>query len=568
MAARPEELYTNYDDYYEKVTRNARWLIFAAVGVTLLAFEKIDYTAVAIVGILGLFNVIRYLKPLHRYRFFASKLINLAIDTIFILTLINISGGLSSPYVFLLIIPIMSSVFWYGVKGVSTVVLIELAGLGASTLVTIPTLLPVEAFARSTGIKIATLLIAAFVAERFTVVERGHRLQTTELYKQVEGERQKLLTLINSLAEAVVAVDDDEQITMYNAAALDLLNTNVDISGRKFDELFPLKNEDDESVNVIEASKRTEGTGIYRSRDLLYPPSEGGNMNIEVSVAPIRPSYTSLGTPTGESGYILILRDITKVKTLEEQRDEFVSVISHELKTPVAVAEANISTALVPKFAPPNKQTLKLLEEAHEKIIFLGELIKDLTVLTKVEQQAVKLTFEHIDPVAVAKEAAHDFEEEAENKGLKLKIAAAAKLPKVLSSEDLVREVLQNLISNGLKYTQEGSVTINVERARERKGGVLFAVKDTGIGIGPSDRKKIFEKFYRAEDYRTKHIRGTGLGLYLVKKIADRMNAKLWFESKAGKGTTFFFELPPQSGQKEDHPKMVESEAKHLVETL
>lgn len=555
-----------YDVYYETVTRNARWLIFAAAAVTLLAAQNIDLLAVGIVVVLGLYNVIRYIKPLHRIRFFASKAINLVIDTIFITTLVNISGGLTSPYVFLLIIPIMSSVFWYGVRGVSIVVGVELLSLATVTILDIPTLFPTD-YIRGTGIKLVTLLIAAFVAERFTVVERGHRQRTMQLYTEVEGERQKLLTLINSIAEAVVAVDDEGKVTLYNAAALNLLNTNVDISGQEIQGLLPLKDPKGKQLDIIAESQRASGAGIYRNRDLTYA-TEQGVINVEVSVAPIKPSYSSIGTRMAETGFILVLRDITRVKTLEEQRDEFVSVISHELKTPVAVAEANLSTALLDKYAPGNKEAVKMLTEAHDKIVFLGELIKDLTALTKVEQQALKLNFEHVDAVQIAKEVVGDYEKEASDKGLKLKVEAKGKLPKLLSSEEFIREVLHNLISNGLKYTQKGSVTVYVEPGVKNTSGVVFRVKDTGIGIGSSDQKKIYEKFYRAEDYHTKHIRGTGLGLYLVKKIVDRLNAKIWFESELGKGTTFFFELPPTSGHKEDHPKVVESEAKHLVETL
>lgn len=572
MAKKIEDVIQKYDEYYETVTRNTRWLIFAAAMVTVLAVENIDLLAVSIIGVLGLYNIIRYLPPFKNIWFFYSKANTLIIDTVFVVTLVNISGVLQSPYIVLLIIPVMSSVFWYGIKGMTIVILVELLAIGGAAFISLPTFLPID-YIRGGGIKIVTLLIAAFMAERLTVVERGHRKEATDLYNEVEDERQKLLTLIHSMAEPVIAVDEEGKVTLYNAAALELINTNEDITDKTLNKILPFRekkpdDEEDRAINVLEEAKKTPGAGIYHNRDLVYGSSDQGTLNIEVSVAPIRPVDSVIHRRASREGYIIILRDITKVKTLEEQRDEFVSVISHELKTPVAVAEADLSTLLMPDYAPKEEKPLQLLEDAHEKVIFLGELIKDLTILTRVEQQAIKLEFEHLDPSEVTEEVVNEFQDEAKQKDLDIKVDIKKNLPKVLSSPDFVKEVLQNLISNAIKYTEKGTVNVSVEKSIKRPGGIVFKVQDSGIGISASDQKKIFEKFFRAEDYKTKHIRGTGLGLYLVKKIADRLNAKIWFESKLKQGTTFYFELPPHSERKEDHAKVVEAEATHLVENI
>lgn len=561
-----DESPVKYDVYYERVAKHVRWMVVAVAATTLFLSQALNLVIVSILTFVALYNITRQFPSLKKLSFFTSKSINLAIDTVFVVAVVGLSGALDSPMILLLVLPVIFSVFWYGIRGIVSILALLVVFLELVPVIGVEVAgfdLPGTSF-----IHIASIAIVAYAAERLTYVERGHRQRTTELYTQVEGERQKLLTLINGIAEIVIAVDRDDKISLYNAAALELLNTNDDIGSKNFNELLPLNDKDGNSVDILSEAKKAEGPGIYHNRDLIYKDAEAGNINIEVSVAPIKPSYTSLGTKTSESGFILVLRDITKVKTLEEQRDEFVSVISHELRTPVAVVEANLSTVLLPKMAPKDPKVKNMLQEAHEKIVFLGELIKDLTALSRVEQQAIKLNFERFDAVELAKSVISTFDAEARNKNIKLELNSEPKLPKVLSSPDFVQEVLQNLVSNAIKYTEEGTVTISVGKATKLSGGVAFNVSDSGIGISRQDQKKIYQKFFRVEDYKTKHVRGTGLGLYLVKKITDRLGAKLWFDSELGKGTTFYFELPPQGGKREDYSKVVESEAKHMIETL
>ncbi len=360
---------------------------------------------------------------------------------------------------------------------------------------------------------------------------------TTAPVEAGEDERQRLLALINSLTDAVIAVNRESLITLYNGAVLDLLNTNADLKSRYIDTVMPLVTEKDTIISLAELTGPQ--SGITKRDDLVYVTNEGNRVNIDLTISPIRtfnPKH-----PQGD-GYILVMRDVTRSKSLDQQRDEFISVVSHELRTPLAIAEANISTALLPKFGPFKPETAELLNQAHKNAVFLADLIKDLTTLARAEQGNLLLDIKPVKPANLIESLASDYRAQAEAKGLKL-IAQPNDLSPIETSEYRLREILQNFLVNALKYTPKGSITVGVTKSPTRDSGLVFSVKDTGIGISSSDKQHIFEKFYRSEDYRTRSTGGTGLGLYIAHKLAERLNGRIWFESKLNKGATFFLEV-------------------------
>jgi two-component system, OmpR family, phosphate regulon sensor histidine kinase PhoR len=163
-------------------------------------------------------------------------------------------------------------------------------------------------------------------------------------------------------------------------------------------------------------------------------------------------------------------------------------------------------------------------------------------------------------------QVAIDFEAQAKQKDLPIRVIIAPDTPSVLSTEHHIREILQNYMNNALKYTQKGHVTLKAEPTRT--GGVLFSISDTGVGISATDQQHLFTKFYRAEDYRTRETGGTGLGLYLCLELAQRLNAKVWCESVINTGSTFFLEVPPFSRLERDHGKVMEAQVSSLVDQL
>jgi signal transduction histidine kinase len=244
---------------------------------------------------------------------------------------------------------------------------------------------------------------------------------------------------------------------------------------------------------------------------------------------------------TGQRGFVLMLRDITSEKSLEEERDEFISVVSHELRTPIAIAEGNLSNAeLIAKKSHGSDPIKKALQEAHNQVLFLADLINDLSTLSRAERGQLVVDAEEIDVAHLISELGESYGHSASEKGLKLTTKTSGN-PKLLTSRLYVREVLQNFITNSIKYTESGSVHV---LAKPTKNGVIFEVSDTGIGISKQDQKRVFEKFFRSEDFRTRSTNGTGLGLYVTAKLARLLKANISLQSKLNEGSVFTIQIP------------------------
>jgi signal transduction histidine kinase len=236
------------------------------------------------------------------------------------------------------------------------------------------------------------------------------------------------------------------------------------------------------------------------------------------------------------------MRDITHEKSLEEERDEFISVVSHELRTPIAITEGNISNAqFVANKSKADAVIQDALKQAHEQIMFLASMVNDLATLSRAERGKLNVDIEPIDIYALFKDLTASYEPQAKVRKLAFKTDIKGAPHQLKSSKLYVREILQNFITNAIKYTDKGTVTVSAEVAPK---GITFAVSDTGIGISKSDQEKVFDKFFRSEDFRTRKTNGTGLGLYVTMKLARLIHAEIDLHSELNKGSTFTIFIP------------------------
>ena len=351
-----------------------------------------------------------------------------------------------------------------------------------------------------------------------------------------ELEHERLTSLIGSMADGVIAVDDHTKVVLYNGAALSILDVNGNMTGRALKRVLPLYDQNSQPVDV---HRLIEDTKIpTTNRDYLLHYADGSKINLYLSIAPV---YLGYGAE-GDRGYVLLLRDITHEKSLEEERDEFISVVSHELRTPIAITEGNVSNAqFIAERSGDIGEIRKALDSAHEQILFLSGLVNDLSTLSRAERNVLKVEVEDINPHKLVTELAADYREEAAAKGLELKTDLDPHLEVLKSSKLYCREILQNFITNAIKYTEHGSVTIGAASAAK---GVRFTVSDTGIGITRGDQEKIFDKFFRSEDYRTRASTGTGLGLYVTIKLSRLLHAEISVSSELNHGSTFTVFIP------------------------
>jgi PAS domain S-box-containing protein len=349
-------------------------------------------------------------------------------------------------------------------------------------------------------------------------------------------EHERLLSLVNSMADGVIAVDEHVRIVLYNAAALNILDSNSSMVGKSLGEfLHPIESKR-KPVDILQVVLDTKLPTVNRDYHLRY--GDGSYINLFLSITPVHLGFGK----QGQGGFVLLLRDITREKSLEEERDEFISVISHELRTPIAIAEGNISNAQFSADHGQDAASLRVdLEQAHNQILFLADLINDLSTLSRAERGKLTLEVEPINVHDLVTELASNYMGQAHAKQLSLDTRLHPHLELLYSSKLYVREVLQNFITNAIKYTEHGSVII---AAKPGDDGVIFEVIDTGIGISKSDQERVFDKFFRSEDYRTRKTNGTGLGLYVTIKLARLLQADIDIESELNHGSTFTIRIP------------------------
>lgn len=351
-------------------------------------------------------------------------------------------------------------------------------------------------------------------------------------------DHERLNSLINSMADGVIAIDEQQRIVVFNGAALNILDVNTTLTDKPLSSVLKIVDKNKQPVDVQRLVLETKTP--MSSRDYLLQYPDNSAINLYLSVAPVHLGFGRRGA--GLQGHVVLLRDITREKSLEEERDEFISVVSHELRTPIAISEGNVGNALyVAEKTNSSKDIINALKQAHDQILFLSDMINDLSTLSRAERGKLNVDVEPINVHELLSSLSETYKPEAEAKGLMLTAEIDPNLELLYSSKLYVREVLQNFVTNAIKYTEQGTVTMG---AQAKPNGVSFYVRDTGIGISKADQERVFDKFFRSEDFRTRKNNGTGLGLYVTMKLARLIHAEIYVDSELNKGSVFTIFIP------------------------
>lgn len=459
---------------------------------------------------------------------------------IYLLTAIDLASGFAALWVLLITV----TAIWFSWRGfwvgTGSFVILATVAIVTGTLSDLQLAAAIETV-------IVTCILAYCVVVTLRLALHDQR-ELDRSHAQAALQRDRTTTLMNNLADAVISTNYNGTITLYNAATLNLLDTNKSLEGKNIDNVLNLTDVDGAAVSLADALIETRAVTI---RDDLQTKISGELTRIEATYAPIRRTYS--GKVKEGSGYIIILRDVTKTKSLEEERDEFISVVSHELRTPITIAEGTVSNAQLmlsrDDIAP--QKIAAAVDMAHEQIVFLAKMVNDLSTLSRAER-GVSDEPELIDINQLAGALYTEYQSEASAKGLAFNLKVPAGVGSVYASQLYLKELLQNFITNAIKYTNDGSITLEVIPLKQRR--VMFAVHDTGVGISKADQKSIFEKFYRAEDYRTRETNGTGLGLYVATKLARKLATTINIKSRLNHGSTFSIIMPLSERAPKDRP--------------
>ena len=443
-------------------------------------------------------------------------------------------SGITSPFLILWTLLMFSAYSYYPKRGfmVSTVCL--------AITIMINVLLWQQPTIENFTYGIIAIIVIYYVSSIIIKTVESNEVERAELNTAKAKEilqRDQALTIINNLTNAVFSTDMDGIIRVYNAASLSLLDTNKSLDGHFIDEVLPLSDQKNNKISLFEEFKRLKT--VVRRDDLNFTFGDGEEMRLEVTYSPIRSNFNQSAKNTTYDGFIVIFSDITKAKSLEEERDEFISVASHELRTPITIAEGTISNVQV-MIDHPDITTAMLKDSinvAHDQIMFLANMVNDLSALSRAERTTEE-DEEDIDVKELAHKMIDKYSDDAKAKKLHLNLDLAPTVKTIHVNRLYIEELLQNLFTNAIKYTKKGSVSLIIERKPKK---TKFSVKDTGIGISKSDQTKIFAKFYRSEDYRTRETGGTGLGLYVSAKLAQKLGTKISLISRLNLGSTFSF---------------------------
>ena len=369
--------------------------------------------------------------------------------------------------------------------------------------------------------------------------------------------------VLNSIDEGVMIVHSSGIVVLVNPAAMRLLGTSDPnmVENLQLASILSLENSEgtkiEDDVNpVLRAVMNGEN---FETRDLILVSVQEQRRPVAISV---------VCTTTGQNERIITLRDIARELEEEGEQADFISTASHEMRTPVASIEGYLGLALNPKTATIDERARKYLEEAHASSKHLGRLFKDLLDVTKLDDKKIRVQLTPVEMASTVRSITNGQVPMMSEKGIHYTFGANAarsdNTARVVNQEvyasvdiDFLREAVNNLVENAIKYTASGGgIWVNVRGDDDR---VLINVTDTGIGISPDDLKHVFQKFYRADNSQTRTVGGTGLGLYLVKQRVEAMGGKVWAESSFGEGSTFYLSFPRITAEEYQRRKQIAS---------
>jgi signal transduction histidine kinase len=238
----------------------------------------------------------------------------------------------------------------------------------------------------------------------------------------------------------------------------------------------------------------------------------------------------------------IITNSFERIAEASRMKTEFISVVSHQLRSPLTNLKYSLEILTSGKIGKIEEKEKEYFEILKENIQRMGDLINDLLTISRIETGKLPLKTQEVSLVDLTKKLILKFKDYAEAANVKIEFEAERNLPKVSADPLWLEQVVENLVDNAIRYIKdEGEVKIKIYKDSKK---IYFEIQDTGVGIPKEEQKYIFQKFFRAQNVLKYQTEGSGLGLHITKRILELMGGKIWFKSKEGKGTTFYFSLP------------------------
>jgi PAS domain S-box-containing protein len=361
--------------------------------------------------------------------------------------------------------------------------------------------------------------------------------RTRETYRRLALDKEQAETLLASMSEGIVSLDEHGHVTLSNPTALQLFGyaSNEDVADKPVNATFALwrgkhKVASDTHPGTLALRHNKATSEVYEIRH-----DEGKPTLINIAANPV----ILEGKPAGA---ILVIRDVTKEREIDRMKTEFISLASHQLRTPLSAIKWFTEMLLhgdAGKLKSEQEEFAQNISDSAERMI---ELVNSLLNISRIESGRIIIDPKPTDLKELVTGIVNDLAAKTEERHQTLIISVHKDLPKINLDPRLIGQVYMNLLTNAIKYTPKGGeITVFVSR----KGNeVVSQVTDNGYGIPVAQQGKLFQKFFRAENIIKVETDGTGLGLYLVKAIIESSGGKIWFKSGENEGTTFWFSLP------------------------
>jgi PAS domain S-box-containing protein len=403
----------------------------------------------------------------------------------------------------------------------------------------------------------------------------GSSDNSAQLPANLRDETQRFKVIIDNIEDGVILIDNQEVIQLINPGASAICGWPPDeATGLDVETVIKLVNEKGEAYTRTENPFHqifTAGQSL-RSKDMFLVPRNKQQVPISLNISPLIDSNKQV------TAAVAVFSNVSIERAEERQRADFISTASHEMRTPVAAIEGYLALCLNDKVATIDNRARSYLEKAHSSTQHLGKLFQDLLTSAKAEDGRLTSHPATVEFGDFLERLTSDLRLVAEKKGLFVDFTASNNttinatrsqegervirpLYYVNVDPDRIREVITNLFDNAVKYTPEGKISIGLTGNDQV---VQCYVRDTGPGIPPEDLPHLFQKFYRVDNSATRTVGGTGLGLFICRKIVELYGGRIWVESTLGEGSSFYINLPRLNTQKVNELQAVRNDTAGL----
>ena len=350
---------------------------------------------------------------------------------------------------------------------------------------------------------------------------------------------QQIITdvLIDSIGDGAITTDEHGNVTRINPVAVKLLGYPAEeVIGRWFPELFTSFDENGIQIPLIDRPiTRAFVSGQILSEHVIYRHKNGSLVRLAITISPIMVKDVT-------AGCIQIFRDIGAEYEIDKMKSDFISLASHQLRTPLSAIKTYAHMLLdgyMGKMTKAQTKSLKTIVAAANR---MNDTVSTLLNISRIENGSVISERKVLALPKLFDAVIEEHQLSSSEKSINLIVNYPPAHVKLISDEVILKEIIGNLVSNAIKYTPEGGT---VKLSSEVKANqLIIIVEDTGVGIPSESRSNVFSKFFRAENVIRQETSGTGLGLYLVKGLINELDGEVWFESEEDKGTTFYLSLP------------------------